>query len=162
METNDRADAITAELAEIALGNRLCVAVAESLTSGAVASALGRAESSSEWFCGAVIAYQTAVKQRVLGATGERVVDAETAIQMARGVAELTGADLAVSCTGVGGPDSEEGQPPGTVWLGVWSSRGGRAEHHRFDGSPAEVVAATTEDVLRLALAEAVRLVPSG
>ncbi len=143
------------ELGALARDAGLQVAVAESLTSGAVASLLGRAPAASEWFAGGVVAYSTRVKVEVLGTTGGPVVNRSTAEQMARGAAGLTGADLAVATTGVGGPGSEEGEPAGTVWLGVWSARGARAERHRFDGDPAAVVAASAAAAVRLALAEA-------
>ena len=50
-----------------------------------------------------------------LGVDPGPVVTALAARQMAGGVARLLGADVAISVTGVGGPDEEEGQPPGTV-----------------------------------------------
>lgn len=143
------------ELAALARERGLRVAVAESLTAGALASRLGRAPDSAQWFVGGVVAYATDVKTAVLGTTGGEVVTSQTARQMAQGVAALMRADLAVATTGVGGPGPQEGKPEGTVWLGVWSSRGARAEEHRFDGDPAQVVEASVTAAVRLALAEA-------
>ncbi|WP_454157443.1 CinA family protein [Microbacterium lacticum] len=54
-------------LSDIARRRRLRVAVAESLTSGALASAVGAGEGASTWFCGGVVAYLPEVKERVLG-----------------------------------------------------------------------------------------------
>ena len=51
----------------------------------------------------------------MLGVESGPVVTEAAALQMARGVARLFGADVALSVTGVGGPDPEEGKPPGTV-----------------------------------------------
>jgi nicotinamide-nucleotide amidase len=157
----EKMDALAGELADLAQQHDLTVAAAESLTSGAVASALGRAPRASVWFAGGVVAYSTRVKQRVLGVATDQVVTEEAAVELARGVASLLEADLAVSVTGVGGPDSEEGHPAGTAWLGVASRRGAFAELHHFDGDPSAVVQETTLAALRLALTEARRLAPS-
>jgi nicotinamide-nucleotide amidase len=62
------------------------------------------------------------------------VVTAECAEQMARGVARLTDSDLGLSATGVGGPDPEEGHPPGTVFLGLSTLNGVEVAEHHFDG----------------------------
>ncbi len=67
---------------------------------------------------------------------GVEPCSAECAEQLAVGVRTLLVADVAVSATGVGGPDPEDGHPPGTVYLG-WSS--GAGVGHRLlnlDGGP--------------------------
>lgn len=161
MTDTDPIDEVAGQLAALAKRHGWTVAAAESLTSGAVASALGRAPDASDWFAGGVVAYLTAVKRQVLGVTADRVVTAAAAEQLARGVAGLTSADLAVATTGVGGPGSEEGQPAGTVWLAVVSRLGARTEQHRFDGDPASVVSEATLAAVRLVLAEARRLAPA-
>lgn len=126
------------------------VAVAESLTSGSVGCHLGAAEDSSKWFRGGVIAYTPEVKFSVLGVEPGPVVTAECATQMARGVARLTGADVSVALTGVGGPGAEEGKPAGTVFIAVWSGQEPRVEEHHFDGDPAAVVRHSTRAALTL------------
>ena len=57
-------------------------------------------------------------------------------------------ADVSVATTGVGGPDPEEGEPPGTVYIAT--SVDGQAERtrHEFDGDPAEVIEQTIEAAL--------------
>ncbi|HST86437.1 MAG TPA: CinA family protein, partial [Kineosporiaceae bacterium] len=87
--------------------------VAESLTSGRIASYLGAAEAASDWFCGGVVAYTSDVKYKVLDVDQGPVITASCARQMAHGVANLMGSDLALSVTGVGGPDPVEDQPTG-------------------------------------------------
>jgi nicotinamide-nucleotide amidase len=141
---------IAAEVADVVTAQRLTVAVAESLTAGTLACALGAAPDASTWFRGGVVAYAAEVKFKVLGVPPGPVVTEECARAMARGVASLLDAHLAVSVTGVGGPGDEEGQPPGTVWFGVVSPDGERAELRRFDGGPEDVLAATTSHALRL------------
>ena len=116
------------------------VASAESFTAGVVAQALASAESSSEWFKGAVVSYQTAVKRAVLGVQAEDVVTEQAAIEMADGVAQLLDADIGISTTGVAGPDDQDGTPAGTVVIG-WSHDGDSgAEVLQLPGDPEEVV----------------------
>ncbi|ADB33254.1 CinA domain protein [Kribbella flavida DSM 17836] len=142
-----------AELAE-AISERVqesgqSVAAAESLTSGNIASHLGAAPQASEWFAGGVVAYASQVKFEVLGVEPGPVVTAQAARQMAAGVARLTGADVAVATTGAGGPDPQDGQEPGTVFIGVSSPGGVHATEHHFDGEPADVVHASTVAALQ-------------
>lgn len=100
------------------------VACAESLTGGAVAAELSAPPGASATFVGGVVSYATEVKRGLLGVTAERVVTAECAEQMAAGARSLLGADWAVSTTGVAGPDLQEGQPAGTVFVGISGPRG--------------------------------------
>lgn len=97
----------------------LTVAVAESLTGGLMASRMVSVPGSSDWFRGGIVAYETQVKFDVLDVREGPVVCREAAEQMAVGVRRLLGADVGLSTTGVAGPTEMEGQPPGTVWLGL-------------------------------------------
>lgn len=132
-----------------ARGIRICVA--ESLTSGQLANTVGAGESASEWFAGGIVAYFTEVKERVLGlGPGTDPCSAECAEQLARGARELFDADLCVSTTGVGGPEPQDGHPPGTVYLG-WATATD-AGHRRLDldGDPPEVLEGSVAAALRL------------
>ncbi|HET6166755.1 MAG TPA: CinA family protein [Marmoricola sp.] len=122
----------------------LRVAVAESLTGGRVASALGEGPDAAEWFCGGVVAYAPHVKFEVLGVTPGPVVTERCAREMASGVAGALRADVTVGLTGVGGPDWAEGEPPGTVYLATWVLGRVACEHFVFDGDPEEVVRCAT------------------
>jgi PncC family amidohydrolase len=97
----------------------LTLAVAESLTGGLVASRLVDVPGASDWFRGGVVSYASDVKYRVLDVPEGPVVSAEAAAAMATGVRALLGADVGLAVTGVAGPDSQEGQPPGTVFMAV-------------------------------------------
>jgi nicotinamide-nucleotide amidase len=132
-----------------ALGRGATVAVAESLTGGALSQALARAGDAGAWFAGGVVAYQNTTKYRVLGVAAGPVIRPEAARSMAIGALELLGADVSVAVTGVGGPGEEEGLPAGTVFICVASARAVRASAHAFSGEPAEVVALTVEHALR-------------
>ena len=122
----------------------LWVVAAESLTSGQVAGALGKASDASEWFAGSIVAYGSETKFRALGVERGPVVTAAAARQMAMGAIGLTGADIAVAVTGVGGPGPEEDQPAGTVFLACGTHDDGMevAELHIM-GDPEDVVRQT-------------------
>ena len=147
-------------IADVALRRGIRIAVAESLTCGLLASELGKGHDAAEWFAGGVIAYQTGVKERLLGLRqGADPCSAECAIQLATGVRKLFASDIGISATGVGGPDPEGGHAPGTVYLG-WSW--GAATGHRrvdLDGGPAEILKATVASALEL-LAEQLGISP--
>lgn len=129
------------------------IAVAESLTSGHLASTIGAAEGASEWFGGGVVAYRVETKHRVLGLEeGVDPCSAECAEQLAVGVRDLLAADVAVSVTGVGGPDSHDGHAPGTVYLG-WSDATGTGHLLlELEGEPEDVIAASSEAAVSLLL----------
>jgi nicotinamide-nucleotide amidase len=141
------------EIARIAGERGLYVVAAESLTSGQIAGALGAAPSASEWFAGGVVAYTQEVKKRLLGVGDGPVVTQECAEQMATGLLELSGADVAVSATGVGGPEPSEGEPPGTAYVTVATTEGpATTERLELDGDPEEVLGQTVDAVVALLL----------
>jgi len=106
-------------LQELLLARGETVCCAESLTGGGLADLLSRTPGASAVFVGGVVSYATEVKRAVLGVTADAVVSAECAIQMAVGARDLLGADWAISATSVAGPDSQDGQPVGTVFVGI-------------------------------------------
>lgn len=135
-------------IAERAKADALVVACAESLTAGAIASELARGDDASSWFGGGVVAYMSEVKYGVLGVAEGPVVTAACAEQMVDGVCRLTSADAAVAVTGVGGPDPEEGEPSGTVYIATRFQGRTEVTHHRFEGDPPEVLRRTTDTAL--------------
>lgn len=143
-------------------GLRLCVA--ESLTSGRLASAVGAGEGAGSWFGGGVVAYQSAEKERVLGVTpGLDPCSAEVAEQMADGARRLFDADLCVSTTGVGGPGPDEnGHPAGTVFVGWASAEGVGHRALTLSGDPEEVMDAAVAHALRLLALHTESLRPAG
>ena len=115
------------------------IATAESCTAGRIAEVLACVEHASDFFRGGVVAYQEAVKRDLLGVTAESVLTREAAEEMAAGVGRLLHARVAVSTTGVVGDESEEGTPPGTVYIAVKVDDNVASHVHQFDGSPEEV-----------------------
>jgi nicotinamide-nucleotide amidase len=97
----------------------LTLGLAESLTGGLVASRLVAIAGASAWFRGSVVSYASEVKHDVLGVEAGPVVTAGAARAMADGARRVLGADVGLAFTGVAGPEGQEGQEPGTVFVGL-------------------------------------------
>ena len=130
------------------------VGCAESLTGGELAAWLSSTPGASATFTGAVVSYAGEVKRDVLGVTAERVVSSECAEQMATGVRQLLGVDWALSTTGVAGPDEQEGQAVGTVYVGIASAHRVRSVRLALEGSRPEIRRAVCAAALELLLQE--------
>ena len=141
----------------------LTIATAESLTGGLLAAALVDVPGASVVFSGGVVAYATPLKATMLGVDRDLLaergaVDPEVARQMAdrvRGVCAVDGrpADLGVATTGVAGPDSQDGHPPGTVYIGVAMGDDLQAMTLELTGDRAEIRSATVSAAIDAALA---------
>jgi len=100
------------------------LATVESLTGGRLAAAVTAVPGASSSYLGGFVTYATALKESLVGVPHELVeeygvVSAECARAMAAGCRAATGATYAVATTGVAGPDQQDGQPVGTVFVGV-------------------------------------------
>lgn len=125
---------------------RLTIGTAESCTGGAVADALVGVAGASQTFRGAIVAYANDIKAGLLGvpeatlaATG--AVSEATALAMAHGARGRLGVDVAVSTTGIAGPDGgTPDKPVGLVWFG-YAGPDGKAEAVKwtFPGTRADV-----------------------
>ena len=116
------------------------LAVAESLTGGELSARFARAPGASEWFRGGLVAYSSAVKQSVLGVPPGPVVSEPAVTAMAEGIVEVLGADVGLAATGAAGPASQDGQPPGTVWLAIHDGHRTLTRLEHFPGDPEAVV----------------------
>ena len=136
--------ALAGRVATYLAGAGLRLAVAESCTGGWVAKACTDLPGSSAWFLGGVVAYSNEAKTAMLGVSEDILaragaVSEATVREMAAGVLDRCGADVALAVSGIAGPDGgEPGKPVGTVWIAWASVRDGRrsvrAEAHAFDG----------------------------
>ena len=95
------------------------LATAESVTGGLVGARLTSVAGASDVFRGSLVGYATDVKQSVLGVGDGPVVSESAAREMAHGARRLLGADVTVSLTGVAGPREQDGQPVGTLFVGI-------------------------------------------
>ncbi|WP_439564301.1 CinA family protein [Microcella sp.] len=125
------------------------VAVAESLTGGAVVAALVGIPGASLAVRGGIVAYDTALKESLLGVPRELLdahgpVHPAIAAAMAEGVraaAAVDGhpADLGVATTGVAGPEPHGAAPVGLVYVAVADAAGTTVREHRFAGDRAAI-----------------------
>ena len=109
--------------------NRRCalLATAESCTGGLIGNMITEVPGSSAYYKGGIIAYSNELKERLLGVRHETLeqygaVSEETAIEMAKGCLEATGADYAIATTGISGPTgATEEKPLGLVYVAIAS-----------------------------------------
>lgn len=132
--------------------------VAESLTGGAVSAELVSVAGASSVLWGAVVAYATPVKSSLLDVDAALLaktgpVHPEVALQMADGVRRAVAvngraADVGISTTGIAGPDSPDGQPVGTVHIGVVTPEMSLTVPFLLEGDRAQIRAASVDAVL--------------
>ena len=126
------------------------IGTAESMTGGLVAARLTELPGSSAVFKGGIVAYDSELKQRLLGVSDvSAVVNEATAVEMAAGARELLGVDVAVAVTGSAGPDAME-KPPGTIVVGVATPDDVRAKEMRYPGDRERVRVYGTTAALQL------------
>lgn len=140
------------------------LAVAESLTGGLLAAEIVSVPGASAIFRGGVVAYDTALKHSVLGVDASLLaergaVDSAVAQQMAdrvRSVLAVDGrsADYGLATTGVAGPDPQDGQSPGTVFIALASGAGLTVSRLNLSGDRAAIRAKTVQAALALLLHE--------
>lgn len=136
------------------------IATAESLTGGALCRALVAPPGASDVVHGGVVAYTAAVKESVLGVdpqviAAHGVVSDQVAQAMAERVCALMDATVGVATTGVAGPGSHDGKPPGRVHVAVVVRGAATVRRFDFDGDRADVVrlaCAAAADMLVAAL----------
>lgn len=108
----------------------LTLATSESLTGGLLGATITAVPGASQYYLGGVVVYATEQKARIGGVDPSvlksyGVISEQTAVEMVMGVQRLTGADYALAASGVAGPASQEGHPPGIVWIAVVGPRVG-------------------------------------
>ena len=147
---------LSAKVLKALAGKRL--ATAESLTGGGIGAAITSVSGASAVFAGGIISYTNEVKHRVLGVPVEILdtcgaVSGPVAKAMAEGARRVTGADAAVSVTGLAGPDGDEfGNPVGTVFIGYADEKTAFAREYHFEGDREEIREQTICAALSLVL----------
>ena len=136
------------------------VAVAESLTGGLLGGALTSTPGSSSTFRGGLVVYATDLKETLAGVPGplleaEGPVSASVAAALAAGARDRIGATYGVGVTGVAGPDPQNDQPVGTVYVAVAGPVEGMVRSLRCDGDREQVRAQSVAAALSI-LAEVV------
>ena len=103
----------------------LLLATAESCTGGLIAKRITDVSGSSAVFNCGIVSYSNEIKESVLGVSHKTLetygaVSEQTVREMVKGVLRISGADIAVSVSGIAGPTSDNTKKPvGTIWLAV-------------------------------------------
>lgn len=120
---------------------KLTLTTAESCTAGLLAGRIMNAAGASKVYNEGYITYSNDAKERLIGVSHETLeshgaVSHETAAEMAEGAARVSGADAAVSVTGIAGPDGgTKEKPVGLVYVGCYVKGNVRTEEFRFMGN---------------------------
>ena len=131
---------------------------AESITGGGIGALLTSVPGASAVYKGGIISYCDEVKASALGVDPELLrsvgaVSAPVAESMARGAREVLRADVAVSVTGLAGPDGDSyGNPVGTVFIGYSDGSRTLVREHRFSGTRQQIRESTLRAALTLIL----------
>lgn len=136
----------------------LTVAVAESLTGGMLTSELVSVPGASLVVRGGLVAYQTAIKQSVLGVPSHLLalngpVHPDVALAMASGARTMFAvdgvpADVGIGTTGVAGPEPQDGHPPGVVFVGIATATDARVIQLTLDGDREHIRRAVVSESL--------------
>lgn len=117
---------LAAVVGEILADQNKTIAVAESCTGGFLANTITNVAGCSRYMLGGMITYSNEMKINDLNVSAEKLnehgaVSKCVALQMAKNIAEKTGASIGVSTTGIAGPGGgTKEKPVGTVWMGFW------------------------------------------
>jgi len=159
MRMTDEIERMAFQVVEAATAERKRVVTAESCTGGLIAAALTSISGASAVFGRGFITYGNDAKTDLLGVLPDRLnvfgaVSAEVADDMASGALTYSDADIALSVTGIAGPQGgSDKKPVGLVFLGI-ATRDGRHIHleSHFKGSRHEIRSQATIEGLRLLL----------
>jgi PncC family amidohydrolase len=154
-------DPIADELGTMLIREHLTLSVAESCTGGLLGALITDRPGSSAYFLGGVIAYADEVKRDELNVpaallTRHGAVSREVAIAMADGARARFASSLAISTTGIAGPDSDgSSKPVGLTYIAVASEVGRRCEEFRFTGDRWSNRRQAVAEALRILVEEA-------
>ena len=139
-------DNLAAKVGEALKSHGMMLATAESCTGGGIAQAITEVAGSSAWFERGFITYSNLSKQQMLGVRESTLKQhgavSEMAVrEMVAGALQHSAAQVAVSVSGIAGPDGGTAEKPvGTVWF-AWGIRNGEAvaKRYQLSGNRAEV-----------------------
>ena len=134
---------------------RETLGVAESLTGGQLASTLVSVAGVSAAFRGGMVVYATELKHSLVGVPEELLaergpVDPDVALELAAGARTRCGADWGLATTGVAGPEPQDGNPVGLVYVAVAGAGGSEVRELHLEGSRTEIRSASVVAALDL------------
>ena len=144
------------EIGKILVENGLKLATAESCTGGLLGDEITNVPGASKYYLGGVIAYSNDMKMKVLNVKKETLenhgaVSRECAEEMARGVAKLFNADVAIATTGIAGPQGgSKEKPVGLVYIAYYIFGSVDVEARKFKGSRIEIKRKIVEHALEV------------
>ncbi|MYD77832.1 MAG: CinA family protein [Gammaproteobacteria bacterium] len=149
---NDTIDQLVQQLSELLIKRGWMIAAVESCTGGMISESITRVPGSSVWFERGFVTYSNDAKQELVGVNSASIrdhgaVSSVVAREMAIGGVQSSRADLAVSVTGVAGPDGgTKEKPVGTVWI-AWADRNGKVvdQEYLFSGDRQQVRVASAQ-----------------
>ena len=145
---------VVTELINKARERNIKFACAESCTGGLVGAELTEIPGSSDVFNGSAVTYSNEAKQDILGVSKETLknfgaVSEQCAAEMANGALRIYRADLAISITGIAGPDGgSESKPVGTVCFGVATHDKTFTFTQHFSGTRREIREASVQTAI--------------
>ncbi len=151
------------ELPEFLIGDLLHeyglkLVAAESCTGGLIGSRITDVPGSSEYFLGSVVAYAYDVKVKLLDVSWDTLniygaVSRETVLEMARGAQQRIGGDIAISVSGIAGPDGGTPEKPvGTTWIGLVAQDVEWAKEFHFLGNREQNKSSAADAALQMLL----------
>lgn len=157
--TEETPDPTAEAVIKALVAERLTIATAESCTGGLVAAALTSVPGSSAAVDGGFVTYANSAKSRMIGVPARMIRDyGAVSTQVARAMADCArhtaGTDIAISTTGIAGPDGgSPAKPLGLVYIACATDQGTEVEEHRFgDLGRDGIRRATVEAALKLVL----------
>lgn len=156
--TDDPLVALATRVGERCLAIAARIATVESCTGGLIGHALTEVPGSSAYYLGGFVTYSDAAKQTMVGVPADVLaahgaVSAQTALAMAIGGRDRTGADIGVSVTGIAGPDGgSSAKPVGLTYVAVADREGGEVRRFVWSGSRADNKRSSAQAALELVL----------
>ena len=134
--------------------HHLTIGTAESCTGGLVSTAISEISGSSEVFLGSIISYSNQVKQDILKVNNQTIteygpVSRQCAIEMAHGLQNIIKPDIAISITGIAGPNTDNNKTQvGLVWIATSYKNTLIAKEHHFFGNRNNIRSQILNEVL--------------
>ena len=144
------------QLHELCIAENISISVAESCTSGLIASKITSISGSSAYFKGGIIAYQNEIKVNILGVS-QSLIDEKTSVssevveQMALNVQDKFNSDFSLATSGYAGPlGGTEKKPVGTVFIAIATKSEVISCKFYFSGIRQAIINQATDESLRM------------
>jgi nicotinamide-nucleotide amidase len=146
---------LAAKVIDLLRERRESISCAESITGGALTSALVSVSGASDVLLGSIVAYSKEMKINQLGLSAELItekglVSKEVALEMAKGARQKLGSSWAISSTGSAGPRALDGSSPGEIWIAIVGPDRQESMKLSLNGARQEVISGAVESALTL------------